>query len=408
MYARPDPMAHDETARRRAPLWHRAAGFVLRAALPVAILLAGAEYAREVYLGAPEAAREAPERRARLVEVAAARAATTGPVLRAWGVVEPSRRLVLRPEIGGRALEVSDRLTPGGEVAAGDVLLRLDDRQTRLEIAEAEAEIARITALIRQEAGQRDRAERDLRRSPIRGGITDEQRALILREPQMAELTAQRDAAMARRDAARLRAEKLTLTAPFDALVESETAARGTVLMAGTEIARLVATERFRVVAAIPPAALGWLTRPGAPPRVTLSQPGIWPEGQRRTARIAQLKGGLSAVGRMAELILEVEDPLAHDPANAPRLLLGSLLEARIEVPRLAEAVAIDPHWLRDGDTLWIAADGRLEIRPVTVAWRGPDEALVTAGLAPGERIVTTRFAAAADGMAIRVAGPGG
>ncbi len=400
MYQRRDPVPSLEAPPRRAPWWHRAIAFLMKAALPVALLLGAAEIAREIYTSAPGADRAAPERQPRLVATSPVRAAERGPEIRAWGVVEPARRLVLRPEIGGRVAELHPDLTPGGLVSEGEVLVALDDRERRLELAEAGAEIAQIEAQIRLEQGQRARAERDLARSPLRD-LTEEQRALILREPQMNELQARLSAAEARREAARLALDKTVLRAPFDAVVQSEELAPGTVLTAGSEIARLVGTERFRVVLAVPPAALHRIEAAESA-EVRLAQPGVWEAGAARSGEIARIRPELSETGRMAEVVVEVADPLARDGAAGPRLLLGTLLEARILLPAIPGSVAVDRTWIRGESRVWVDAGGRLEIRQVEIAWAGPETALVTAGLAPGERVVTTLIDTVADGMAIR------
>lgn len=112
----------------------------------------------------------------------------------------------------------------------------------------------------------------------------------------------------------------------------------------------------------------------------------------------------------MAELIVSVEDPLALRPENAEMapILIGSFVRAELEGRAVADAVALNRAYLRDGNVVWVMRDdGTLEIRQVEVAWRGADEALVSAGLSPGERVVTTDLATVADGMALRAAGQG-
>ncbi len=404
MYQHPKPVELDTAETRPAPLWQRALLGLAQLVVAMGIVAGGLWLARDIYATGPTAERAAPGRAARLVAVAPARLAERGPSIAAWGSVEPVRRLVLRPEIGGRIDWHSRALVPGGRIAAGDPLLRLDDRDLRLEIAEANAEIARLDAQIRLERGQRQRAERDLARSPVRSGVTDEQRGLILREPQMAELEAQRAAAVARRDAARLRVEKMVLAAPFDALVETEQVAQGAVVMAGAELAGLVATEAYRVRLAVPPSALAWLETDGRD-AVRLTQPGVWPEGAARAGRLAGIDADLTEAGRMAEVIVEIDDPLAAVADTGPRLLLGAFIRAEIATPPLPGAVAIDRAWLRDGDTVWVmGADDTLEIRRPEIAWRGTAEVIVAAGLAPGERIVTTDLAIVSEGMALRIA----
>lgn len=404
MYAKPPSADRERVAPLRAPLWHRLVAGMLKTVVPLVLLAAGAWLARDIYLAAPEARRASPERQARLVEVALARSAVSGPVLQGYGTVEAARRLVLDAEVGGRVVELGPGLVVGGRVKAGDLLLRLDDRDIALEVAEAEAEVERLRAQLRMEAGQRSRAERDLARSPLRN-LTDEQRALILREPQRAELEATRDAAAARLESARRRMAKTEIRAPFDALVESETVSIGTVLSSGEEAARLVATDRFRVRLSLPPEGLRWLDVE-RDQTVILTQPGLWASGAVREGRIERLNPALTSEGRMAELIARVEAPLDGGP-DQPALLLGAYVEARIEAPPLPGAVAIERAWLRNGDRVWVmSADDRLEVRRVAVLWAGRDIALVTEGLVPGERIVTTRLAMYSEGMALRVPQP--
>ena len=390
-----------DAPRPRPPLWRRAAVGLAKAVLPFLILVGAVLAAREIVLTAPEATRAAPERAARLVEVARVAPAARGPLIEAWGTVEPARTLAVRAEVGGRVEAVHPELTPGGLVAEGEELIRLADEEIALDIAEAEAAIGEIRARIRIEQGQQQRARRDLERSPLRN-LTEEQRDLILREPQMEELQSQLDAAIARRDAARLRQEKTRIAAPFDAVVRSEDVEVGTVLQPGTEAARLAGTDLYRVVLAVPPEALDWIDADGGQ-TVTLTQPGVWPEGASREGRIERLRPGLTETGRMAEIVVAVEDPLNRQDGAGPRLLIGSFLRAEIEGRAVAGAVRLDRAWLREGDSVWVmTADGTLEIREVKVAWKGADRVLVSGGLAGGERIVTTRLATVAEGMALR------
>ncbi len=389
--------------RRRAPLWHRTAAILLKGILAVAVLVAAVAIARGIMAGAPSAGRVPAERQARLVEVAEVRPAGKGPVIEAWGAVEPAETLVLRSELAGRVTAVAERLSPGEVLPEGTEIFRLDDRAHALRVAEAEAETRRIAAQILVEKGQAARAQRDLDRVPL--DLTGEQRALVLREPQMQELEAQLAAAQARRDQAEVELAKTRVSAPFDALVEDEALAVGTVVTAGTEIARLVAVDRFRVMLAVAPSAFERVVDGAG--RVRLSQPGVWPAGATREGRIVGTKAGLTEDGRMAEILVEVGDPLARSPAQsgAPRLLLGAFLRAEIEGAPIGGAVEIDRSWLRADETVWVMnADGRLEIRPVEIAWRGRDRVLVTEGVAAGERVVATRLAVVTEGMALRTA----
>jgi hypothetical protein len=51
--------------------------------------------------------------------------------------------------------------------------------------------------------------------------------------------------------------------------------------------------------------------------------------------------------------------------------------------------------------------DGRLDIRPVEIAYSGPERVFITAGLANNEQLVVTDIAAPVKNMPLRVASAG-
>jgi RND family efflux transporter MFP subunit len=388
---------------RPVPLWRRAISLILKTLIPLVVLAVAAKVALDLYWSAPVADRTARPRVPRLVEVVEVVPASQGPIIEAWGEVVAARTLVVSPEVGGTIIRLSDSLTPGGLVLKGEELIRLDDRAQRLAVAQADAEIRQIEARLSIENGQQDRARRDLQRLP--GKLTDSQRDLVLRVPQMAELQAELAAAQAVRDQALVSLSHTVIRAPFDALVIEEQIAEGTMLTAGSAPATLIAADRFHVVVAVPVSALDWIN-PKSGQVVRLAQPGVWPEGSYREGRVERLAAGLSETGRMAELVVAVDDPLARKPENEgkPRLLLGSFLRAIGEGRAVENAVALDRAYLHDKDTVWIMTpENRVEIRPVTVAWRGAEQVLISDGLAAGDRVIVTPLAVIADGMEVRL-----
>jgi hypothetical protein len=115
-------------------------------------------------------------------------------------------------------------------------------------------------------------------------------------------------------------------------------------------------------------------------------------------------------------------DWLAELPGEllvAVHLVLQQREDEGCELPRLdrlfgtgvlagsEDAIKLDAAWLRGGDQVWVMnADNRLEQRSVQIGYRGDGYVLVTAGLAPGERVVTTPIDAAAEGMPLRLGAP--
>lgn len=375
---------------------------LLQLGLVLAIAFGGYVGYQRILESAPVAQRKERERVARLVDVETVRAATQGPVIEAWGEVQAARTLIVRAELTATVTWIDPEITEGGRLTKGQLAARLDDRDFKLAVGQAEADIAEIKARIMIERGQGDIGKRDLSR---RGSnITAAQRALILREPQMNQLEAELAAAEAALEQARNALAKTEVRAPFDAVVISQSVAPGSMLPQGTEAAQLVASDRFNVTIAVPSGALDWIDLDAAQ-LVRITQRGIWSGGQERFGTLVRLSSTLTETGRMAELIAEVQDPLALKPENAgkPPLLLGSFVNVQLMGRAIEGAVSLNRAYLRDNDTVWVMTpDDKLEVREVDVAWRGAETVLVRNGLSDGERIVTTTLNAISPGMAVR------
>lgn len=374
---------------------------LIQIALVAAIAVAGWQMRGMILETAPKAERGKRERAARLVEVAEVEAATRGPVIEAWGEVVPAQTLIVRPEISGTVVWVHPDVTPGGRLTAGQSVARFDDRDLRLALAQAEADVAEIDARIQIERGQGELGKRELKR--LSRNITAAQRALVLREPQMAQLRAEMEAAQAQVAQAKNALAKADVKTPFDAIVTAEAVATGSMIAQGAETATLVASDRFHVTLAVPASALAWLRFDGTQ-QVTLTQPGIWGPGQRRTGTIVRLGAGLTETGRMVEVIVSVPKPL--ETGDQPVLLLESFVRAQIETPVMPDTLVLDRAHLRDDDTVWVMQDdATLAVRKVDVAWRGAETVLIRSGLEAGERVVTTYLATFAPGMTLRTEG---
>ncbi|MEL7139091.1 MAG: HlyD family efflux transporter periplasmic adaptor subunit [Pseudomonadota bacterium] len=404
-----DDAAWPEAAPRPAPLWHRAVSGVLKALVPLAILVAAAVAWERIAATAPEPVVADPKRLPRLVSVEPAAPAAVGPRIEAFGRVAAARELVLSSEITGRLQDVAPDLVIDGTVAAGTVAFRLETTDLMLSIREAEARVAEIEARITMELGQGDRARQDFERLPLK--VTPRQRSLILREPQMAELEAAKAAAVAQRERASEALNKAVVTVPFDAVVMEEAVEPGTILTAGAVAARLVATDAFETRVTLPLTALGWVA-PGQ--TVRLEQPGVWPAGSYREGVVTRIGAALEEGGTLAVVTVRIPDPLALLPENAdlPVVRLESYLRAEIAGEVLPAAVELPRRYLRPDDTAWVYGnDDRLELRKLRIVWRGAEVVLVSDGLAAGDRIVTTDLAVYKDGMKLRLgedAAPGG
>lgn len=382
----------------------RVVGQVLRYLAPLLVVLAGAYVAKVLIDGRQAPPRSEPPPRVVPVETLAVEVADHDEHLEVWGTVRPVRRVSLRPTVTGPVVEVHPELLAGGRVEAGAPLVRIDPRDYDLGVALAESDVASAEADLEVERGNASVAARELELLAGEIELDEAGRRLALREPVVAQREAALQTAKTQLERAELDLERTTIEAPFDALVLDEDVEIGTDLRAGTQVATLVDTSVFLVEVSVPLARLGALRGMGAAARV-------WPAGDDGGAPlegvVARLSGEVEPTGRTARVQVEVPAPL--DVEGGAPLLLGSFVRVELPLRTVRAAAAIPRGALREGDEVWIVdAEGRLEIRAVTVALRGDVEVLVTEGLDDGDVVVTSTIAVPVPGMRLeRIDGEG-
>ncbi|MEZ4369144.1 MAG: HlyD family efflux transporter periplasmic adaptor subunit, partial [Kofleriaceae bacterium] len=209
---------------------------------------------------------------------------------------------------------------------------------------------------------------------------------------------------------AQLAVGKTSLSLPWNALVQQRAVDVGQLVTPGTPLATLVGTDEFWVQVSVPVDRLRWIDIPGVGGatvgstatvrQLTAGAPIV------RTGRVVRLMGDLDPAGRMARLLVTVEDPLglaaASGSAEALPLLIGAYVEVEIVGDELADVIEVPRVALHDGDTVYVDAGGSLAVRTVEVAWRRRDSVLVSSGLAAGERVVVSPLSGATPGMVLR------
>jgi len=394
---------------------------VLRVLTVIGVLFAGGLLFAALVATRPEAAKAPPADRRPLVEVATVTVSDHPTRVEASGVVIPARQVLLAAEVGGRVVSMHPELVPGGRVPKNTRLLRIDARDYRLALEQQFAQVDRAQTELELERGRKRIAEREWKL--LGGGASGGAAAsgqpsgapgagLALREPQLRSAQAALKAAESGLERARLAVGKTNLTVPFNALVQERNVDVGQLVAPGAPLATLVGTDQFWVQVSVPVGRLAAIDIPGlggatAGSSATVRQrtgEGI----VERTGRVVRLLGDLDPAGRMARLLVEIDDPLALDEDSGARvpLLLGAYVEVEIAGRALESVAEIPRAALQDGDSVFLVSpDGNLVIREVEVAWRQRDSVLVARGLSRGDRVVVSPIAAPVAGMAVRVAG---
>lgn len=290
------------------------------------------------------------------VEVAAARTDTVVDAILATGTIEAVQSIELRPEVQGRLTEILVR--EGREVAAGTPLFKVDD--------------AELTALVAQLTAERDRAVQALERTK---GLLAENASS---EADLEEAEANARSRQAQLELQQVRLERTVVRAPFSGVVGARFVSLGDYVTTSSRLTTLHTVDPQRVAFQVPERYAERLA-----------------VGQEITFRVA-------AVDRQSTGLVDFVDPVVQVPArtilvkarapNRDRLLKpGMFVEVRLasEVRPNAIVVPEDAILPLEGlDFVWVATDGAVSRRQVTLGVRTPGFVEVRDGIAPGEQVV--------------------
>jgi len=385
---------------RRKHRWLRIAGTAIAC---LGILAAAAAAIVVINRTEPTAQQGGATRKsAALVETTAVERGTYRPRLVVLGTVKPAQEVVLSPRVSGQVVELAPEFEPGGTVREGDLLLRIDPADFDIALATRESELKQVEASLEIEQGRQKVAEKDL---AVLGDTIDETNlALVLRTPQIESIRAEMKAAEAAVEQAKLDLERTRVRAPFDAHILSRAVNVGSQVSPGDELARLVGIAEYWVTASVPVRSLRWVQFPesdGEGSAVTLRNPGTWPPGAERQAKVSRLIGTVDEQTRLARVLITVADPLAQK-TDAPPLILDTLVETHIEGRPIENVVRLSRDYVRERDTVWVFEDDKLDIRNPEIVFRDADYAYIRDGLRSGDEVVTTTLATVAQGIGLR------
>jgi HlyD family secretion protein len=318
------------------------------------------------------------------------------------GRVRAPARAGLGASLAGTVTAV--RVREGDRVAAGDLLVSLDDREARAAVWQAEAALAETVASTRDALAQAEReaelADRDLERLRAvfeKGGLTRqrveqaEQRAHDARsrlESLRARMAHEADSgdlvavarARATLEAARARLALTRVTAPADGVILTRSVEPGDAAQPGRVMLELAFDGPVELVVFPSEENLGQL-RMGAPVNasadafpdqvfigtVTLISPTVDPSQGTVEVRVA---------------VPEPPDYLRPEMTVSVNVEAGRRTGARVLPEEAVQGLGAGETWVA------VIVEGRLERREVEVGLRAGDRVEILSGLSANERVV--------------------
>lgn len=296
-----------------------------------------------------------------------------------------SREVEVRARVGGILLK--RRFEEGSSVSAGQPLFQIDPEPIRARAASARAEVTVATARFDESRRQRDRVLPLFEKNAVSQSRRDE--ATSGYEVAAANLVAAQSALKM----TELDLEYSDVRAPIAGLSSREMMSEGSLVsteQSSSLLTKIVQVDPLYIEFSLPEAEAALVRASIAPANKGNARPlvKLLLESGEEYPEAAKLTFVDNAIDTQSGTV-RVRAVLPNPEAQ---LLPGQFIRARIEGVSLANAVAVPRKSVMtsaQGRFVWIvAADDRIEMRPVQVGRAMGNNIVVTQGLAPGDRFV--------------------
>ena len=383
---------------------------IMRLIICLLLIAVGIGGARFLIATKPKVSKRPPEKMAPLVRTAALQAENYTFNIPAMGTVIPARETGLEVPASGEVIYVHPELTEGGMLAKGTKILQVDPKDYELALHQKRRALADAEYAYKLEQGHQDVARQEWSLlygdKPMDEGESD----LALRKPHLEKVKVEIEAARAELEQAEINLKRSTLTAPFNALVLNSYVEQGSQVSSQERLADLVGTDNYWVQVSLPLDRLKWIQVPNGEQAEGSVVKIFYRTDNVKIGKVIRLLPDLSKEGRMARLLIEVNDPLdlKAKKEKQPMLLIGEYVRVSIEGEELQNVFQVPRSALHNDSEVWIVnEEGKLSIRPVKTIWRDQGSVVVSDGFKSGENLVISDIAAPVEGMDLRIQQPG-
>ncbi|GGK78990.1 RND transporter [Amphritea balenae] len=402
------------------------------------ILILGGAVAIFVLLIAtkPTAPSQPVKERVWTVKVISAEYGSYAPKLSLYGQIEaPSSSTLSAPVT---AFVESRNISEGELVEAGQLLLKLDNRDANLLLAQRQADMERIEAQIQAE---KVRYQSDLKALKIEKELvnitlrtleryknlssrqvasqnqlddarrTKQQQALSLNSRQqaindhpnrLAQLEAQLKQTKALRDIAALDLERTRIIAPFPGRIASINVAAGDRVRSGDSLLNIYNTEKLEVRAQIPSRFLPVIRQQLAAKQNIQASAEL--DGQQMNLTLERLAAAVEGGGIGIDGLFSISN---NDYSGEP----GRSIALNLSMPEQPQLLALPPQAIFGTDRIYIVQDQRLVSRQIvrvgdSLDQNGKPLVLVQSNdLKAGDQILITQLPNAVTGLLVKIAG---
>jgi len=378
---------------------------LLRFIAPVLVLAAGFVIVQVLVAAKPEPEKKAEETRPVSLYFDEVQSEVVTMSVKTQGEVRPKIEIDLVPQVSGRIVALSENFNEGAEFVPDSMLLKIDDSDYQLAAIHAEARVAEAQTELERQLATAEIKEEEWRD----GRSKQEPTPFALNLTQVAGAEASLRSAQADLQKARLDLQRTEIREPFSGRVRERYAGIGQYVTAGTPVGRVFSIDTVEVRLPLTDSQLVELNLPlgftadgmAEPPGVTFTA-GMGHREYRWHGHIVRVDAAVDPRTRLIYATAEVTDPYGLGADEGMPLAVGMFVSAEIKGVSEQIAYVMPRLALRNQDTVYVInADNRLEIRTVEVLSTSEERVVVSGGVVPGERVVTSTLPNAVDGMEV-------
>jgi len=312
----------------------------------------------------------------------------------AYGNVKVKNAVEIKSQVSGIVTYVSGKLDLGEFVEAGNVLVKIDKTDYEIALEKSLSALEQAQSNLTLEKGKQSVAKKEWEIMQRRGGdnISEEQKALALRVPQLMSARASVKQAEADVKKARLDLKRTVIRAPFDGIVMAKNVSKGSYLNVQGSVAKVISTEDFYVEVYIEKDKLKWLDK---------SKPVIIESGTGKfTGKVEEILPDVQDKGLMAKLLVTVNNPLQSDPP----LLVGDYAEITLKGKILEDIYKIPRSAVSDRGKIYLVdSENRLRIKEYSKMWEDEKYIYAKNTFSPEWKLVVSKIFAPSDGMKVKI-----
>lgn len=308
-----------------------------------------------------------------------------------FGRIYPVKSVTLIPEVQGKIIYVNKKFNEGGFFKKDEVILKIDDRDYKINLKIEEAKLKSLLEDLKIEEAKSISAAKELKTAyKLINEIDNRSIYIIERKPYIKKIKEEINATKERIKKAKLDLNRTVIRAPFNCIITKKYVDLGGYVSPGIKIADIVLSGNYYVRGNIVLSDLKYLKDKNASAYV------YFQNGNLMKARLKYIEKELDKKGMMVKVILYLI------PKNDNNVFLYDYVTFDIIGKELKNIFRIDRRGLRENDTVWLVENGYLKIKKVNIIFKDLKYAY-TFDLNENDEIIITNLSSVTDGIKVKV-----